>query len=54
MGKQSKKEYEGKLDEAPAFTIYLNISHLKKGTYILNITNHNKIIKTIKFKKTIL
>lgn len=54
MGKQSNKEYEGKLDETPSFTIYLNISHLKKGNYTLHIIDHTKTIKTIKFKKTIL
>ena len=31
--------------------IYLNIDHLKKGNYLLNITLKNKVIKSIKLKK---
>ena len=27
--------------------IYLNIDHLKKGRYVLNIMLNNKVIKTI-------
>ena len=31
--------------------IYLSIDHLKRGTYNLNITLKDKVIKTIKLKK---
>lgn len=31
--------------------IYLSIDHLKSGTYNLNITLKNKIVKTIKLIK---
>ena len=31
--------------------LYLSIDHLKKGTYNLRITQKNKIVKSIFFKK---
>ena len=31
--------------------IYLSIDHLKKGTYKLNITLKNKIVKSVKLIK---
>jgi len=31
--------------------IYLNIDHLKKGTYSLNILDKDKVVKSIKIKK---
>ncbi len=49
MSKETKKEAE--LRSNKLNKIYLNISKLNKGKYILNITNKNKIIKKTNFKK---
>ncbi|WP_195872132.1 MULTISPECIES: hypothetical protein [Winogradskyella] len=42
---------KGEIDQFPECRIYLNVNHLKKGTYILKITHKNKVIKTTTFKK---
>jgi len=42
---------EGSLDSFPENQIYLNINHLRDGTYILNIMHRNKVIKKTIFKK---
>lgn len=47
-----KKKYEGKLEETPTDSIYLNINNLKNGSYTLKIINKNKVIKKTKFNKT--
>lgn len=31
--------------------IYLNVDHLKDGSYIIHVTLRDKIIRTIKFEK---
>jgi len=46
-----KRKYEGKLKRIPTDKIYLNVSNLKIGKYILNIINKNKVIKKTKFNK---
>lgn len=43
--------YKGSVDTLPYSKIYINVKHLKKGLYELNITNKNKLIKTTRFKK---
>ena len=47
--KQTKME--GSLESFPENQIYLNIQHLKNGTYVLKIMNNNKVIKKTIFKK---
>ncbi|GAL61551.1 hypothetical protein JCM19300_1374 [Algibacter lectus] len=45
------KTYNGKIESLPKHKIYLNVTHLEHGKYILNIVYKNKIIKKISFKK---
>tara|TARA_R110002020_G_scaffold11986_15_gene44575 strand:- start:3975 stop:4124 length:150 start_codon:yes stop_codon:yes gene_type:complete len=44
-------EYEGSLDKFISNEIYLNVTHLTKGSYKLKIVHKSKVIKTINFKK---
>ncbi|MEM7380524.1 MAG: hypothetical protein AAF361_04925 [Bacteroidota bacterium] len=46
-----KKQYEGIIQKLPENDIYLNVTHLEKGDYKLNIIHNNKIIKSTKFTK---
>jgi len=45
------KEYEGSIEKVDSNKIYLNINHLKKGTYKLKIIHKNKIVKSVHFTK---
>ena len=49
--KQKDESLEGTLDSFPRKEIYLNINHLKEGTYLLKILHKNKVIKKTTFKK---
>ncbi len=42
----------GKLEELPSKTIYINVNHLEKGNYELQIVHKNKLIVKTNFKKT--
>ncbi len=42
---------EGDIEHTVTQTIYLNVNHLDKGIYTLNIIHKNKIIKKTTFKK---
>ena len=42
---------ESKIDHFPNHKIYLNVNHLERGEYTLNIVYKNKIIKKTTFKK---
>lgn len=48
-----KKEikYEAKIDKLPLNRVYINVNHLEKGDYELNIINKNKLISKTTFKK---
>lgn len=46
-----EKKYKGNLKQLPKLKIYLNINHLDKGTYSLNIIANNKVIQTTEFEK---
>jgi len=48
---KKRKVYEGNLNKVLTNKIYLNINHLEKGFYKLNLVNKNKIIKRIHFTK---
>lgn len=48
---KKKNNLEGSLDNFPENQIYLNINHLKDGTYVLKIMHKNKVIKKTVFKK---
>jgi hypothetical protein len=43
--------YEGSMYDIPAHEIYLNITHLDKGNYVLKIIYKNKVVKSTWFTK---
>ncbi len=43
--------YTGILDSLPKTTIYLNVDHLDKGIYQLQISHKHRIVKVVHFKK---
>lgn len=47
----NKNVFEGNFEKLDSKKIYLNINHLDKGKYKLNIVHKNKIISTTQFKK---
>ena len=49
----SKKRYKYKseLDRFPDKKIYINVNHLEKGDYELNIVHKNKPVKKTTFRK---
>ncbi|WP_310992826.1 hypothetical protein [Aequorivita marina] len=48
---KTKRTYNGSLHYVPKHDIYLNITNLKDGKYVLHISHKNKIIKKTTFKK---
>ena len=46
-----KNVFEGSVEKLNSKKIYLNINHLDKGNYKLNIVHKNKVINTTQFKK---
>ena len=51
MKNDKDKIYKGTINEFKKYKIFLNVNHLEKGTYTLNITYKNKVIKKTTFKK---
>ena len=51
MSEKKKYNYEGKLEKIPSQKILININHLEKGEYELNIIHKNKVLKKTNFKK---
>ncbi|WP_164975425.1 MULTISPECIES: hypothetical protein [Flavobacterium] len=51
MPAKKKFHYETYLEHPPSQKILLNINHLEKGDYELNIIHKNKIIKKTTFNK---
>ncbi len=51
MPKKKNIQYEGQLEKLPDKKIYINVNHLDKGNYELNIINKNKLIVKTKFNK---
>jgi hypothetical protein len=51
MAKKKSNSLEGKLNALPDKKIYININHLEKGDYELNIIHHKKIIVKTTFNK---
>lgn len=51
MPKKTNIQYEGKIEKLPDKKIYINVNHLEKGNYELNIINKNKLIVKAKFSK---
>lgn len=48
---QKNVSLEGSLDSFNEKQIYLNINHLKDGSYVLKIIHKNKVIKKTRFNK---
>lgn len=51
MQKKNQPHFEAKVEKLPDKIIYLNINHLEKGDYELNIINQKKVIKKTTFNK---
>ena len=51
MPKKKNITYKGQIEKLPDKKIYININHLEKGNYELNIINQNKLIIKTKFNK---
>lgn len=51
MSKKEPLKYEAKINQFLDKKIYININHLEKGDYELNIINKNKLIVKTTFKK---
>lgn len=51
MSKKVNVKYEAKIGQFSDRKIYLNVNHLEKGDYELNVINKNKLIVKTTFKK---
>ncbi|MBN8565978.1 MAG: hypothetical protein J0M25_04475 [Flavobacteriales bacterium] len=51
MAKKKNTTYKAEIDKVPDHKIYLNINHLDKGDYELNILHQKKIIVKTTFCK---
>jgi hypothetical protein len=51
MSKKEPLKYVAKVDQFPDKKIYINVNHLEKGDYELNVINKNKLITKTHFKK---
>jgi hypothetical protein len=51
MPRKKNIQYEGQIEKLPEKKIYINVNHLEKGNYELNIINQNKLIVKTKFNK---
>ncbi|MFT3794237.1 hypothetical protein [Flavobacterium sp.] len=50
--KKKPSHHEARLDHFPQKKIYINVTHLEKGDYELNIVHKNKLISKTTFKKS--
>jgi hypothetical protein len=48
---EKKIKLVGKINELPSKTIFINVTHLEKGNYELNIVYNNKLISKSNFIK---
>jgi hypothetical protein len=48
---KKERKYEANIDKLPSNKVYINVNHLEKGDYELNIINKNKLISKTTFKK---
>lgn len=51
MSKQKGKKYDVKIEKLPDKKIYINVGHLEKGTYELNIVHKKKVVNKVIFEK---
>jgi hypothetical protein len=43
--------YKGEIEKLPDKKIFINVKHLEKGEYELNVVNKNKLLIKAKFSK---
>jgi hypothetical protein len=51
MSKKKPTHYKGELESLPEKKIYINVNHLEKGDYQLDIIHKNKVLTKAAFKK---
>lgn len=51
MSKKDTVKYVAQVNQLSGRKIYININHLEKGEYELNVINKNKIVIKTNFKK---
>jgi hypothetical protein len=44
-------KFVAKIEELPSKSIFINVNHLEKGDYELNIVHKNKLLLKTNFKK---
>ena len=49
---KKRNSFKGEIEKLPDKKIYINVDHLEKGNYELNIINKNKLIVKAKFNKS--
>jgi len=51
MSKKKPTRYKGEIESLPEKIIYINVNHLEKGNYQLDIIHKNKVLTKAAFKK---
>lgn len=51
MSKKKAARYKGEIENLPDKMIYINVNHLEKGDYQLDIIHKNKVLTKAIFKK---
>jgi hypothetical protein len=51
MFKKKPTRYKGEIENLNEKTIYINVNHLEKGDYQLDIIHKNKVLTKAIFKK---
>lgn len=51
MSKKKPTHYKGEIESVQEKMIYINVNHLEKGLYQLDIIHKNKVLTKAAFKK---
>jgi len=51
MSKKKPTRYKGKIENLQEKMIYINVNHLEKGDYQIDIIHKNKVLTKAAFKK---
>ncbi|WP_310556159.1 hypothetical protein [Flavobacterium sp.] len=51
MPNKKNTTYKAEIEKLPDKKIYINVNHLEKGEYELNVINKNKLLVKAKFNK---
>jgi hypothetical protein len=51
MSKKKITRWKGEIESLPEKKIYINVNHLEKGDYQLDIIHKNKVLTKAVFKK---